>query len=498
MAVTTTHPNYDLWRYRWESCRDLIEGRHAIMRRAFDLAGRNTRIAGSLYSPAAGREEYIPRLSGQTDAEYRAYVGRASFYGATGRTVDALAGMVMSKPAQAFLPPPLDLYADDITLSAISLREFAQQIVTEEISITRVGVLVDYPADVPQGLSRGEAEQLNLRPFMRMYKGESILNWRTAYIQGRKVLVQVTLAEEVDALGDDEFTVTQECVYRVLDLAQGQYRVRVMNEKGETISESFPLMNGQPMNFIPFDIVGGFDVRKPLLMDLVDMNIAHLRNSADLEHGLHFTALPTPYVAGVQLEAGQSLNIGSATAWVFPDPSAKAEYLEFSGDGLQTIERALEKKVQMMAVLGSRMLTEEKRTAEATDTLAMRSAGERSLLAATANDVNDTLKRCLKWMAEWIGLDPDHVEYSLVLDFGAKRLDPQMIQALIGAYQGGVITFETLFFNFQRGEIIASDVEYEDYEAQITDAGPSIEAPSIEPESDNGGGMARLRGLLGL
>lgn len=496
MPVTTTHAEYDRYRYRWQACRDLIEGRDAILRRCFDLSGINRRVSGSLYGPSLTQEDYIPRLSGQSDAEYRAYAMRAAFFGATGRTVDALAGMIMAKPANEVLPAPLDRFADDITLAAQSLREFAQLVVTEELSVTRVGVLVDYPADVPNGLSRGDAEAMNIRPFMRMYKGESILNWRTAIIQGRRMLTKVVLKEDFEASTDDEFSTEQACQMRVLDLFEGRYRVRIMNEKGELISESFPLMNGQPFNFIPFDIVGGYDVRKPLLMDLVDMNISHLRNSADYEHGLHFVALPTPVVAGVQLSEGQSLNIGGTSAWVFPDPQASANFLEFRGDGLQTIERAMNEKVQRMAVLGARLLTDEKRTSEATDTVAMRSAGERSLLAASANDVSDTLRRCLGWMMQWVGGNPDAVKYALNIDFGASRLNPQMLQQLIAAWQADAISRETLFENLQRGEIIAADATYEDYEAQVEQAGPSIEAP--QPANDQPSGMSSLRRMLGL
>lgn len=495
MAVTTTHASYDAARLKWQRLRDVIAGRDAMIARSI-VTGRAATLAQS-FNTSVG-EEYIPRLSGQDDPSYRAYLCRANFFGATGRTVDALVGMIMAKPAETKLPAPLEAYQDDITLSACPLREFVQQVLMEEISITRVGILVDYPAVNPAGLSRAAAEQMNLRPFLRKYTGETIINWRTSAVNGAEVLTMVVLSETVEVPGDDEFSTNSEMRYRVLDLTEQGYRVRILNEKGELMSEAFPLMNGAAMTFIPFAIVGGPSVRKPVLLDLCDTNIAHYRNSADYEHGLHLVGLPTPYVAGVQLEPNQSLNIGGTAAWVFPDPAASAAFLEFKGDGLQSLERAMATKQQQMAVLGARMLTDEKRAAEAEQTVSMRTASERSVLAATAGDVADAMRQCLRWMAQWAGANPDAVNFALNVDYGAQRMNAQMLTSLVGAWQTGAIPLQVFFNNLQRGEIAAADMKFEDFEAQLSDQGPALETPSQESPTQTAGLMQSIRATLGL
>ena len=493
MSVSTPHPEYAEHQYAWKRCRDVVEGRDALLRQA--RIWSRTNVRGSLFAVNSLFEEYIPRLSNQSDREYLTYCERASWFGATGRTVDALSGLVMSKPPYIELPQPIEQYADDITLSACSLREFAQQVVVEEISTTRVGILVDYPQGVPPGLSRGDAERLNIRPFARMYKAENILNWRTGIINGQQMLTMVVLTEMID-VPTGEFSADSQLRYRVLDLTPEGYRVRVMMGDGEVFSESFPLMNGAPMAYIPFVIVGGNEVRKPLLLDLVDTNIAHYRNSADYEHGLHFTGLPTPYVAGVQLPDGVSLQIGSMSAWVFPDPAAKAEYLEFKGDGLKTLADAMLTKERRMAVLGARMLADEKRMAEASSTMEMRTAAERSLLAATAYDVSDALRRALNWMAEWVGVAPN-CRFDLNVDFGAHRMEPQMLAQLVNAVQGDLMPMSVFIDNLRRGEIVRADVENEQYIAELEAEAPASFATvptAAEPQSL----VARLRQNLGL
>ena len=474
MSVNNTHPDYALNSFKWKRCRDVIAGRDAIIQH-----GRvGFRYTGTLFGPAYSPDIYLPRLANQSDAEYLAYQERAGFFNATGRTLDAFTGMIFSKDPQWSLPAAIEPFTTDITLNATNLREFSEQVVEQQIAIGRVGIMVDYPANAPLGVSVAAAEAMNIRPFMRMYKGETILNWRTSPINGAMVLTMVVLEEEVD-YAIDEFTTEARKQYRVLDLTDEGYRVRVMDADDNLISEAYPMMMGRPMTFIPFMILGPnsceAEVQKPPLLDLVDTNLAHYRNSADYEHGLHFTGLPTPYVAGVQLAEGQTLSIGSMSAWVFPDPQAKAEYLEFKGEGLETLRNAIKDKEQRMAVLGARMLSDDRRGAEAFGTIELRTSGERSVLASISRSAADAMTRALNWMAMWVGALPE-CQFSLNTDFGATRMQPQMLTALVGAYQSDTLPLSVLFENLQRGEIVRPDMEFEEYEAQLDDEGPSFEA----------------------
>jgi hypothetical protein len=490
MAVDTFHKEYDANRYKWQRCRDVIQGRDALIQQVKYGAKvqYGAKYAGSLYNPDYTGNDYLPRLLNQTDPDYIAYQERAGFFNATGRTLDAFTGMIFSKDPTYKLPTAIEAFADDITLSGTNLREFSEQLVEQQIAVGRVGIMVDYPSNTPTNLTVAVAEALNVRPFLRWYSTESIINWRTSYINGAETLTLVVLREASEVY-QDEFVSEEVIRYRVLDLTEQGYRVRIINDNNELLEEVFPLQQGKPMRYIPFTVLGANSasttVQKPPLLDLVDTNLAHYRNSADYEHGLHFTGLPTPYVAGVQLAEGQTLSIGSMTAWVFPDPSAKAEYLEFKGDGLKTLQQALKDKEQRMAVLGARMLADDKRTAEAFGTLELRTAGERSVLASISRSASDAIQRSLNWMAEWVGA-PQDVEFSLNTDFGAARMAPQMVTALLGAYQNDAMPLSVLFDNFQRGELINPQMEYEEYEAQLADAGPSFTQDVVyEPDAQN-------------
>lgn len=486
MSVLNTHEQFNQFRWKWRRCRDVIAGKDAIIQ-----SGRSReRFVGSLFDPVFTTDLYIPRLSNQSDQEYFSYVERAAFFNATNRTLDAMTGLIFAKDPMYTLPGAIKRFESDITLTGTNLREFAEQVVEEQVAVGRVGILVDFPDGIPSGLTVADIERQNIRPFLRWYKCENIINWRTTTMMGREVLSMVVLMETVyrpiDEFGSESVT-----VYRVLTLEPEGYRVRVFDEENNVVSDIFPRRNGAFLNYIPFVILGAnstaVDVQKPPLLDLVDSNLAHYRNSADYEHGLHFTGLPTPYISGVQLAEGQSLSLGSTSAWIFPDPAARAGFLEFTGVGLNAIREAMKDKEHRMAVLGARMLADDKKTSEAFGTIELKTAGERSALASVARAASDAMVRCLNWMAEWVGAAPD-TQFALNTDFGAARMQPQMLTAVVGAYQTGALPLSVLFENLKKGEIVRPDMEFDEYEAQLQDEGPDLTlGPPAPPEAEEDG-----------
>jgi hypothetical protein len=309
---------------------------------------------------------------------------------------------------------------------------------------------------------------------MQLYDTESIINWKVERVNNEMMLVLVVLTE-VAQIPKDEFTVEKETRYRVLDLVNGVYRVRMFkvdkDQKEQLLSETFPKMNGAPLAWIPFVFIGiddvTADVDDPPLIDLVDMNLSHYRTNADLEHGAHFTALPTAVVAGHRPEnPGEKLYIGSQAAWVFPNADAHAEFLEFSGQGLGALTTLLERKEAQMAILGARMLEPQKRAVEAADTESMHRKGEESTLAAAAQTISLGLTRALEWFTMWAGAG-EEASVELNRDFFPVPMTPAELSALVSAWQQGAISDQTLFETLQQGEIISKDKTLEDEQAQI-------------------------------
>jgi len=226
MPVNSTHDQYDKMAGKWKRCRDAAAGQDAIH--------------------AAG-EQYLPKLGGQDSDEYNAYKKRATYYNATGRTVDGLSGMLFRKEMQVEIPTAIEAYRDDITRDGLTLQNFAEMLAEEVLQTGRAGILVDHPPAVAV-LSLAAAQAARMRPYLRLYKAEAVINWKLT----DGVLSQVVLEETISE-AEDEFSGKARKQWRVLDLSNKTYRQRIFqkNDKDEFIQigrDIFPIMNGKPID----------------------------------------------------------------------------------------------------------------------------------------------------------------------------------------------------------------------------------------------------------
>ena len=214
-------------------------------------------------------------------------------------------------------------------------------------------------------------------------------------------------------------------------------------------------------------------IEQPPLFDMAKVNISHFKNDVDLEHGAHFTALPTPCISGYSGQPNEVIKIGSSSFLTFDNPQAKAYYMEFSGDGLGTIQNIIALKEKRMAVLGARLLLDEKKTAEATETVAMRSSGERAVLINIALTLSSGLKKILSIIAEWENIKQEIV-YNLNTDYNLSTMDAQLLAQIMAGVQGGTIPPQVLYHNMKNGELIPDEMDYEMFQANIETATPQL------------------------
>jgi len=269
---------------------------------------------------------------------------------------------------------------------------YAKSVVSEVVGIGRAGSLIDWCGPTRTGHHDGTTEN---RAYVSLYSAEQILNWRVERVNGRNVATLIVLSECVmqsgnskiedrnsnselrsatqarrggdtsPYLADDYFESKGTEQIRVLKLVPAndeanqkrpyQYMVEIWRPKEnkkktnkvewELFETKIPLRLGKPLPLIPFVFHGPRhsrpDVDRPPLSDLIAVNLDHYRLDADYKHGLHFTALPTAWVSGFDKSA--SLRIGSSTAWVSETPGASAGFLEFTGQGLTSFERAMDR-----------------------------------------------------------------------------------------------------------------------------------------------------------
>jgi len=459
MPIASQHSEYSKMLPKWKRCRDAASGQDAVHE------------AGATY---------LPMLHEQSSAEYTAYKTRAGFYNAFWRTLSGMVGMVMRQAPVVEVPASVELMRDDITLSGIPLNSFAQTILEEALQQGRVGVLVDSPTVLaPSGAATmADAIAQNIRPMLQMYRAESAINWKMERVNNVMKLTLVVLEESED-VSTDEYSSVSEKRWRELTLFEGIYRVRIFKLEADIYvqvgEDVFPTMGGQHMPFIPFLFISADDltpeVDDPPLIDLVDVNLAHYRVTADYENGCHFTGLPTPVVSGyIKSDPGEKLYVGSSQAWVFPDPATTASYMTFGGDGLRALTDNLARKEQQMAVLGARMLEPQRQAVESADTANVHRKGEESLLSAAAQNVSRGMTIALRWMTEWAGADPAQTTFAFNDTFYPSPMSTGMLASILAGWNQGAPGFSSqeVFAKLQKGGMIAiADNTFEAEEARI-------------------------------
>ena len=465
MSVKNTHRDYNKMFPLWEKCRHTVIGQSALH--------------------AAG-EKYLPRLTGETDAEYRARKCRSDFANYTWRTISGLNGMAFRKPPTRALPGLLESYAKDITLSGVNLDAFAEQIVEEVFEVGRIGLLVDHPAmpENVEAISQAVAEAQGRRPFLRTYPAESVRNWKFRSINNSWKLCMVVLAESAEVV-KDEFTTEIVERYRVLDLDDAnQYRQRVFEviDGVDVLIEGplYPQMNGKPLDYIPFAPIGrsgkGDLIDEPPLIDLVDANIAHFQINADYRHGLHFTALPTLFLAGIAEEEGKPFYIGGQAAITSPHPDAKGMFIEYTGQGLGALSTALKELEQRMAILGARMIVDNAQREKTATQAVIDTTGENSILARIVIATSEAIEWALDIMAQWAGVSGEIV-YQINREFLPAGVSAQDLTAYMAAVQQGLMSEREFYEILQRGDVIDGQKDYETHEEEIGQVEPP--APTV-------------------
>src|SRR5690348_443537 len=150
MAVGGTHPEYDASAAEWARARDVLSGEDAVK--------------------AAGTK-YLPRLDSQSEEEYAAYKARASFFGATARTLEEYLDLVFRRgPALAVCATGgrpaggLEKFVADCDRWGTEFVQYARRVVSEVLSVGRGGSLVLRAAD-------------SGRPYVSFWRAEEILDW---------------------------------------------------------------------------------------------------------------------------------------------------------------------------------------------------------------------------------------------------------------------------------------------------------------------------------
>ncbi len=485
MSVALNHPQYDEYVYTWQTLRDAYAGSGNIKPA---VVSSNSARSSTGIKQAGTR--YLPRPEGmRLDSQYAAYRDRATCSGAPQWVALGLTGAIFRREPQLEVPSQLDPQMRNVTRTGLPLRTFAEEVVRDTLRMGRYGVLLDFPAPTVLPNGRVIPPPPGSRPYWIPYATEEIVNWHVVEREGAEHIDMIVLEESVPmrqgAWGtDDYFVIKNQLQRRVLRLnEEGVYEVSVWVKVPATLGGQpatfmptqtwIPDRMGEPLKFLPFvsmtPLSLKLDIVQSLLESLVEISYRYYRHSADYEHALHLTSLPTPWVSG-NLDPATELLIGSLVAWVLPD-GAQAGMLEYKGQGLQPHEHAMQQDLHDMAARGASLLEVAPLVPETMTAMLTRTQGSESPVQTLIRNVSEGLTTLLRWHCWWNGqserLDDPSVSYALNNKIAATTLAPQQLTALMQAYLNGTMSFETWYYNLQQGEVARPGVEVEEEQALV-------------------------------
>jgi hypothetical protein len=390
-------------------------------------------------------------LTTEGQAAYEKYKSLSSFYGATGRTVDGLVGLIFSKKAIKQLPNLVQYLDENADSRGSTLRDLAKKACNEAFISPRSGLLVARPT-TPQGSSNADVEANNLIPKILHYRFEDIINWNYEVIDNVEKLALLVLRElKTKRTG---YKIEVEYQYRVLELIDGVYNQSLYDHAGAIVNVIEPvLVNNATSREIPFYFIECGSEGKAIINDLVDMNFHHYQVSADYNSKNHFSSFTIYYETGAR--SGQNMLMGNGVKWSNDQADASFGILQPDGNA-DALRLSLQDDEQRMAALGAEALKPRSSGAESAEAKSLDQVAQNSTTADVAITVSEALVKAINFASRSMGGTED-TDYQLNTDYNPTGMNAQSLTALLGQLQGGGISYETYYENLQRGEIASTE-----------------------------------------
>lgn len=373
---------------------------------------------------------YLPSFIPHDAARYDQYLTRAYYVNVTGRTLNSLIGAVFRKDLTAELPERLAYIEENADGKGLSLDQMAKRAISETLVAGGCGLLVDYPPATGDTLVDDKAA------YICPYCTESVINWDTTTEDGRTKLSMVVL-QETTRLYSDEYTWSDVAQYRVLRLEDGLYIQEVYDANGALVERYEPRQGGARMAHIPFHFIGAVDndpnPDMPPLYDLAVVNIAHFRNIADYEEGVHLNGQPMLIINTGDTSASEfnetnpnGVTVGSRRGLALQNGSAM---LLQAAANSAAFEAMAHKELQMVAI-GARLISAQgiNQTAEAARIAA---SAESSVLNTVVGNTSEAFEAALEDVALFMGVPDGEVELDINRDYFDSTLSAQDAMMLI-------------------------------------------------------------------
>jgi hypothetical protein len=434
-------------------------------------------VAGSrVVRPNAAR--YLTKPRDMTTEDFRLYANRVPFFPGATRAYEGLMGLINREAPTILCPDGVRDVLETITAQGFTIEDLAEDLHSERLITNYTGLVTDYPV-APKGMSLATAIDQGFRPFIAMYKAESILGIELGVIGNRQRVTRVRLL-------DDTKTV------RELRLIDNVYSIVIHRNDGGTWKEDAPIVptrGGQTLNEIPFTLDSSSRDFMPVnapLGGVVDLNIAHYIASANYATEQYFSTCRIIVTGNLENEDAKKLATYPGARWNFEKPDVESKFLAPTDNVLSDLRQTVEDLHAQMITLSSRISEGDTSSNVAAETLRIRDNSSNASLAGIVRRGDRSLNDQLQWVCYWLGIPEDAVTYESNTDFGASPLTAQDVTSRMALWQAGAISLETFLNMMIESGFLPENFDIEADKAisgeEIADRPTTDTTKDIDPE----------------
>lgn len=460
-----TDPRLALHHDQRTRCRDFMAGTDAVQ---------------------AKGETYLPRLPRETPTSYAVRLPLAEVMGLLSSAVRSAEGLMIAAPPalEDGTSPRLAAVWQDIDGRQTGGSVWCRGVLRSMLLDGWVVAVASAPVAAGTPINRAEEQALGLRPYVTLYRADSVRSVRTERVGAREILTQIVL-EEVVTEADGAFGMTSVQQFRVLRrIARGSHESQVfrMNDRGEAIAYGPPeLITTDELPVVEFAAEPDqpFGESPPPLSELAHLNRAHYNVLSDRRWSLKQACFPWLVRVGYQ-DAEQATTMGPTEALDLPI-GGSAQWIAPPAEAFAPTQSELAEIERRAASLSLSFVSGESSTAATATATRIDQKGQDASLAALAVSFRDSLNRLGALLSEMLGGEVVRDTYFHVeTSFRADVRDPAFLRVMVDAWQAGGLPLDAMLTALKTGTLPDDfDVEQAALEAMAAAAADRQQAADV-------------------
>lgn len=442
----------------------------------------------------AKRERYLTHpgavLSGdQQIKRYERYIKEAEFDGFPSKTLSAMIGKMKAAELQVELPSAIDYLEQDSDGNGSPLTSLVESCYTNTLQAKFHLLLAEMPmapaSEDGRPISVAAYKELNIRPSIKQYSRESLIDWDTRIIRGAKQL-SLLIFRETFNVRDANYSVTEKTQYLVLGLDELGHYYQERYIDGENSGEHeldgdrvYPKVANQELGFIPVEVVADVPLEAAevpqgmgFLYDISTCAVYRYQTSAKYKESMLF-GVPTLFASGAKsgdaelfadLNGGRTqIAMGNGVVNVIPQ-NQKVESVSNNID-IAMYERYIEMNERKAKALGAAFDTSDSSQKTATAS-SIDDANQTAAMSSIVASTEDAIKRMALYCGMFMGLYAqkdieshiDDIELNLYDKFGFVRMTPEEQNGIISIFSAGLISKEEAIKILEQGGVTVSAI----------------------------------------